>query len=369
MTLRSKVLLCAAVVASAPAWAQSGSVTVYGVLDEALEYNSGLNGNYREQANPGQWRLGLGSVPSRLGFRGEEDLGGGYRALFTLESGLNVDTGMLGQGGRMFGRQSWVGLAGEYGTVSAGRQYTMRYYGMLDADFFGSGSLGLGTLDSGIPNARADNALSYRGTFGAFSVGAQYSFGRDAASGNNPAATNCPGESTDATQCREWSLMGKYDGGNWGLVSAYERLYGGTAGTYGGLTSPSLTDSRLTVNGYLKMTNGRVGLGWLGRDNEGSPATPKSNMFWLEGELTVWAPFVLTGVVAQVKFDNSPDKATEVALRANYWLSKRTTVYVADAYVDNGGKLALPASTNSPGTPPLPGKSQNAFQVGVSHVF
>jgi predicted porin len=59
-----------------------------------------------------------GSLPSRLGFRGTEDLGNGLAAVFTLESGYNQDVGTLGQGGRLFGRQAWVGLRGNWARSS-----------------------------------------------------------------------------------------------------------------------------------------------------------------------------------------------------------------------------------------------------------
>ncbi|MET5021216.1 porin, partial [Burkholderia pseudomallei] len=58
------------------------------------------------------WRLPAvtGELASRWGLRGVEDLGGGYRALFALESGFNLRGGELGQGGRQYGRQAYVGL-------------------------------------------------------------------------------------------------------------------------------------------------------------------------------------------------------------------------------------------------------------------
>jgi predicted porin len=360
--------MCVALWCAAPAWAEENSITIYGVIDQVVEVDSGTNMGNGTSGH--DYRLGLGSVPSRLGFRGSEDLGGGFKALFVLEGGINPDTGTAGQGGRIFGRQSWVGLGGEYGTASFGRQYTMRYYAMLDADFFGAGSQGLGSLDSGIPNARADNAFSHRGTFGRVTAGANYSLGRDAVSGNNAAATNCAGEAAGAaTQCREWSVMAKYDSGNWGVASAYERQHGGTSGTYGGLTSPTLTDTRFTLNGFLKLERTRLGLGWLARDNEGSAATPKSNLYWLVGEQHLSDPVNLTAMYAQIAFKDSPNRADLVAARANYWFSKRTTIYISDAYIINHGTLALAASSNSPGAGPLPGESQNSLQLGLGHTF
>jgi predicted porin len=361
--------LCAAIalLGATSAWAQGSSVTIYGIADVAAEYDSGVNAGAGKSGN--QMRMGLGTWPSRLGFRGTEDLGGGQKALFNLEAGLNLDTGGLGQG-RMFGRQASVGLSGGFGTVLLGRLYSMRYYGMMDTDFFGPGSHGLGTVDSGIPNTRIDNAVSWRGSAGPFSGGLSYSLGRDTVAGNNPAATGCAGESaTDTSQCREWSAMAKYDGGRWGVVTAYERQNGGTAATYGGLTSSNLTDSRFSLGGYLHAAGGKLGVGWLARNNEGSTTTPRSNLFWLVGEKRISAPVTLTGMVAHISFKDSANKATLLTLRASYALSKRTTVYVSDAYIRNSGTLALAASANSPGTGPLPGRAQNSLQVGITHRF
>ena len=137
-----------------------------------------------------------GSSPSRLGFRGTEDLGDGLRALYTLEMGFAPDSGSSNQGGRLFGRQAFVGLSGPWGSVTLGRQYTMLFWSMLDADILGPNIYSSVSLDSYIANARADNALAYRGTFGEFTLGATYSFGRDVVNaGPSPGGTNCAGES------------------------------------------------------------------------------------------------------------------------------------------------------------------------------
>ncbi|SRR5450830_263246 len=371
MKYRATLCLAGAMVVAAPAWAQQtdttigqSSVTIYGVIDTGVEYVRGVPTTGGATGN--QFRVGYGATPSRIGFRGTEDLGGGMRAIFAIEGGFAADTGASSQA-RLFGRQAFVGLDGNFGTISLGRQYTMRYFGMLDADIFAAASEGLGSLDAGIPNARADNSVSYRNKFGAFSGGVNYSFGRDTASASNPTATNCPGESTDARQCREWSWMLKYDGGNWGLVSAYERQYGGTSATYGGLTSPNLTDSRLTVNTYAKLGDTQLGAGWLYRNNDGG-TLKKSNLYWLVVSQTVSPQFVMDGMAAINKFDAN-DKAVLLTLRGTYLLSKRTSLYLTLSSMKNTGILALPVSTNPPGTGSLPGGSQQSIMAGVRHAF
>ena len=57
--------------------------------------------------------------------------------MFTLESGFNVRGGDLGQGGRLFGRQAFVGLKSGFGTLAFGRQYTMTYLALQGADIIG----------------------------------------------------------------------------------------------------------------------------------------------------------------------------------------------------------------------------------------
>jgi predicted porin len=66
---------------------------------------------------------GLGVDQSRFGLRGSEDLGGGLKAIFTLESGFGIGNGKLSNNGGMFNRQAFVGLSSQYGTVTLGRQY------------------------------------------------------------------------------------------------------------------------------------------------------------------------------------------------------------------------------------------------------
>lgn len=359
------ICLFSAAMAAAPARAES-SVTMYGLLDDGIEYVRGTATADGKTSH--EFREGYGTAPSRLGFRGSEDLGGGLSAIFTLESGISVDTGTLSQGGRLFGRQGYVGISGDFGTLTVGRQYTMRYYGMLDADIFAASQQGLGSLDSGIPNARADNAISYRGTAGAFTGGVNFSTGRDAVSANNPTATNCPGETAIARQCREWSAMAKYDGGGWGLVSAYERQYGGTTATYAGMTSPDLRDSRFTVNAYMKLADSRLGAGWLRRVNDAGN-TPRSQLYWVVAAVPATPLLMFDAMLAMNRFEDSPNKAVLLTMRAVYSLSRRTGIYLSASFINNSGTLASAVSTNAPGTGPLPGGAQQSLMMGVRHAF
>src|ERR1700688_50443 len=94
------------------------SVTLYGVIDEGFDYTNNVNGKKDYELQSGY------AQGSRWGLKGAEDLGGGVKALFQLENGFDVNSGNLNQGGRMFGRQAYVGLSSaKLGTVTLGRQY------------------------------------------------------------------------------------------------------------------------------------------------------------------------------------------------------------------------------------------------------
>ena len=121
--------------AASDASAQSG-VTIYGLLDVALVGEGGGSSGSVTKISSG---VGAGS---RLGIRGSEELGNGVSALFLMENGFQADTGAMGQGNLLFGRQIYAGLRGRFGTVLLGRQYTPEYLVVVFADPFGAGYVG-----------------------------------------------------------------------------------------------------------------------------------------------------------------------------------------------------------------------------------
>lgn len=365
--MKKKLIAAGAMIAaSTVSYAQNTNVTVYGLIDTGIEHVTNVGA-----AGSGLTRIPTltGSLPSRIGFRGAEDLGGGLKAVFTLENGFAPDDGSLGQGGRLFGRQAFVGLSGDWGIVSLGRQYTMLFWSLLDSDVLGPNIHGLGSLDSYIPNARADNAIAYRGTFNGLTVGATYSLGRDTVNaGPSPAGTNCAGENAaDSKACREWSLMAKYDTASWGVAAAHDRINGGP-GAFAGLISSSLSDSRTTLNGYVKFGPAKLGGGVIRRDNEAS-ATPKSNVYFIGGTYSITPAFTVDAQLSKLDVKNSANGATLFAVRGLYSLSKRTAVYVTAGHISNDGTLNLSVSGGAPGSNPVAGGSQTGLMIGMRHFF
>jgi predicted porin len=365
--LKTKLVFLSAL-AAPMVFAQAPSgVTLYGVVDSGVEYITNVG-----PAGDGLARVpsNTASSPSRWGLRGSEDLGGGLRANFVLESGFGADTGTLGQGGRMFGRQAHVGLSGSWGSVAVGHQYTMLFWSILDADVLGPNVFGIGSLDAYFPNARSSNAISYRGTFSGMTLGAHYSLGRDPVNaGPSPAGTNCAGESAaDSSACRAWSLMVKYDAPTWGVAAVVDRQNGGP-GAFGGLTSSQLRDTRSMVNGYYKLNNLKLGAGLMRRDNEGNAAAPKSDLLFIGATYNVTPAFALDGEYFRLDFKNSANQANLLVLRGTYSFSKRTAVYASLGRISNDGTLAASVSGGAPGSAPVAGGGQSGLMLGVRHNF
>ena len=362
-------LLTAAALATTGAHAQSSNVTIYGIIDASVEYLNGVGANGDSiKRMPG---LTGGISPSRLGFRGTEDLGDGLKAVFTIEQGFGVDSGTLNQGGRAWGRQAFVGLQGSWGTVTLGRQYSMLFWSQLDADILGPAMFGSGSLDSYLPNSRVDNAIAYRGTFNGFTVGATYSFGRDAATATtaSPSATLCAGESTDSKACRQWSVLAKYDTPTWGVSAAVDEIRGGTSATFAGLSSSALTDRRSTIAGWAKFGDVKLGAGVIDRKNDGSATTPKSQLWYFGASYPVTAAFTVDAEVFKLDYKNTANEATLFAVRGVYTLSKRTAVYATAGRIDNDGTLALGVSNAAAGNGPAAGSGQTGLALGVRHSF
>lgn len=193
-----KKMIALACIAVVPAWAQS-QVTIYGIVDSGIEWQHSSAGSM----GPGRSTFNVMSgsrSASRLGFRGVEDLGGGLKAFFQLEHGMNVDDG-TGAGSAFFGRSSHVGLSGTWGEMRLGRDYLPAFWAMMRNDINAFGLYGnSGTVGQiGSSNmSRASNGLFYtspslNGFFGRFA----YGFGEEGAARANDLG-------------RTWALSAEY---------------------------------------------------------------------------------------------------------------------------------------------------------------
>ncbi|PQV43536.1 porin [Paraburkholderia sp. BL21I4N1] len=162
-----------------------GSITPYGIIDEAVQWQSNVNGGKKVVLDSLN-----GISGSRLGFAGAEELGSGLHAIFTLESGLNVPNGTYAQGGTAFGRQAFVGLSSDkYGALTLGRQYDMIFYFPLP--LYGGAVVGTllthpAELDNTADSIRLNNSIRYMSPdIRGFKFGGEYFVG--GVSGNTTA--------------------------------------------------------------------------------------------------------------------------------------------------------------------------------------
>ena len=193
--MKTIVAVACAAFAAHCAMAQTAGVTLYGVADLGLRNGSGLTAS--NAAAPGSTHsLGSGiHTTSRWGLRGSEDLGGGAKALFQFESGLNADTGAPANATKYFDRASWVGLQGSWGTLALGRQTTtladaispvdplaMRFASFnpsIGVAALSQHGLGIqyGSAGATSGSYRLDNSLKYTGRFGGFTARAMWGIG------------------------------------------------------------------------------------------------------------------------------------------------------------------------------------------------
>ena len=171
-----KVRLVALTVLGALSGAVSAqsSLTLYGVVDVGYQWNE-LPTNVGTTASPRIQPESVGAINgghvfgNRWGLRGSENLGGGWEAIFTLESGFAIDTGTAAQGGRLFGRQSFAGVSSDYGQLVAGRLGTFSsgtgsfdMFGRIDPFMTGFGLAAIGNTFISANALRFDNAVLYR---------------------------------------------------------------------------------------------------------------------------------------------------------------------------------------------------------------
>lgn len=360
-----------ALLATGCAHAQNGAappqVQLYGIVDAGVEYVRHVgSGGASVTRMPG---LSGGQLPSRWGLRGTDDLGAGLRAVFTLEAGFAVDTGATLQGGRGFGRQSFVGLQGDWGTLTFGRHWTMTFFSMVDADVIGPSVFGLATFDPYLPNARVDESVSYRGTFNGITLGGTYSLGRDGA-----APANCSGEAR-TRECRAWSALLKYDAPRWGVALAQDHLEGGVSGGFFGQpagTTPSAanTDTRTHLHGYVRVGDAKLGGGLIRRKLKARPTPLDTHLYYIGAVAPIAGAFSVDAQLIAMRDDRPGTNAHTLVVRGNYALSRRTATYAMLGQVRNGRNAAYSVSAGEVvSVAPISGRSQTGFMVGVRHSF
>lgn len=219
-----KKIAIAVAAAMTAATASAADFTLYGIVDTGLGYT---NLDTLEDPTVNRFEMINGyNSGSRFGFKGTEDLGNGYSVSFVLENGFYSDSGVLGQGGRMFGREAQVKFHSPYGTLSFGRAGTLLSgAGTLDifgmnADVLPGGWDGIFNIGNYQGNGmRLDNMVTYQTpTAAGFTGYLQYSFANDTTSGDDDSKPN------ERNSNRYFAGGLTYNNGPSGVVAVYDTL-------------------------------------------------------------------------------------------------------------------------------------------------
>ncbi|WP_322051943.1 porin [Paraburkholderia bannensis] len=376
--------------ASVAAHAQS-SVTLYGALDTSVAFfgnQAGKNGS----GNTFQMMSGNVS-PNLWGLKGTEDLGNGLSAIFKLESGFNIDNGEQKQGGRMFGRTAMVGLSSNTGgTVSLGRQYDPLIdllQPMTDDVNFGSAFATPGDIDNYDNSYRTNNSVKYTSpNWAGLQVSAMYAFG---------------GQAGSIGAGQTWAVAAAYNHGPFGFGAGYFKANSnsGKAASFDGLdpNTDVNVDSSAISGGFVSANSlqiiravgnynygpFQVGVSYSNVDYAnyvsaaGSNSDTKFNtgQFFLNYQVT---PMALLGFgYNYTKGSGNGVNASynQFTLGGDYFLSKRTDIYVLAGYqkasghtidADTGALVNATASFGDFGNDATTNKQAMAM-IGVRHHF
>ena len=334
--------------------AQSTNVTAYGTLDTGIASTNGANAaGTVTSVESGQQSY------SRLGFKGSEDLGSGMKAIFDLEAGLNLSTGNVGlsgagnnipadQNNNLFSSQAYLGLAGNFGAVKLGRQFSPLYiaYGSIDPfvtgfaaninNFFGTDALNSSNYQR-MSNAAiyetSDNLAGFKGSvaygFGgvAGDTSAQSQVGASLGYANGPLTVSYAYHQANNQQ----------SGNPAASVDTFKTNFIGAAYAFGPVKVHAAFD----------------------QNRQGSSFKTQDYLLGFTVPFGAQAVFV-DYTHKDNKLVSSAD-ADQYAVGYTYNLSKRTNLYGAYTYVKNQGHSWIDTE--------VAGNSVGTVQLGIRHSF
>jgi predicted porin len=397
-----KSLLALAVLGSFAAAAQAqSSVTIYGILDTGIAYQSKA-ATAGQTSNHSLFSMQSGIMSgSRFGFKGSEDLGGGLKANFQLEAGINVDDGSFsGQDTSgstvMFRRISTVGLSGGFGSVNLGRQTDFAYSGLggggmtafSSAGYFGGFTGTNGTTQARLQGDRTNNSIRYdMNAIGGLTGGLMYGMGEQAGGGSAGAAYAAGLKYENGPL----SVGGSYFKSKLGATPADRALYSGStlaqaltnynAGDQGTTTSTLGASYNFGGAGKLYGNWSRVKMQAYGTStifNSASIASTSANdkldlyEIGYNYDLTASLKLMTAYSRTNVHFTSGlpQGKLDQLNIGTDYFLSKRTDLYTLASYARTSNVTnPLKFSTSSPNAGPIGAGGAFGVAVGIRHAF
>ena len=360
--LKSIVTIAVLGGSAAAAWAQSG-VTTYGVLDAGVVGEGGC-------VNGCTTRVGSGiASASRIGIHGSEAIGQNTSAIFGLETEMRLDTGRAAgrnqEKNERLEHRAWVGLSGEFGAITVGRQYNLQYLALTDvADPFKGGTAGSASNLIGGPR-RTDNGVQYYKIFpNGFEGGVSWAardldtspagraWGMTVGLSSGPLTVRAAHRNQNAVRVNLNSKTSNDTNSKNSIVAANLRLGWGTA------------------YAAYSMSRGLASSPLFNPDNPyaaGIARTPSSNsrdvLFGFAIPVDHSITF-LTSYIRKNDRDLANQDANQMAIGASYSLSRRTDFYAAYSHIRNRNGAGYTVGNAS-----APGSGNKAFNVGMRHAF
>jgi predicted porin len=336
--MKKSLLALAVLTAVTGAASAQSSVTLYGKVDLGLVLDSGSAAGKSIRVSSGV------TGGSRIGFKGVEDLGGGMKAAFQLETGYCADSAAgapnFCTGSNQFmGRQAHGDLTGAFGAISAGRQYSLGFNNLSTIDPFGTGFAGQVNNIVDPSGIRLNNSVTYSTpNLGGFTASGEIAFGE---------------------QTGNWEANRETGAG----------LTYASGPAYVGFTFYDVSDS--TGSGAARknyLLGGTYDFGVVKVHALAQKSTGAASLDVLDIMAGVTVPVAGGNVMASYIHHNDrtgADKdANQLGIGYLYPLSKRTAVYTAFGRIQNqhGAAFTVGNATEA-------GTGNKAFNLGVVHNF
>ncbi|GAB7539963.1 porin [Burkholderia sp. 3C] len=339
-TLTHPLIALALAGAFAPVAHAQSSVTLYGSLDAGVLYVNNAGGH-------NQWLQNNGGLSNTyFGLRGAEDLGGGRKAIFRLQSAFSLGNGAFARNESGFNRMAYVGLQDNvYGTLTVGRQFDsiVDYLTPLSLSGTASGvNLALHPLDNDSLSTQRStaNAVKFESAnYAGFHFGGSFGFSND----------------TNFSNGRAWSVGAGYENGPLSVGAAYDQSNNSALTNPNGAAAddsiPAGVHRTFGVGAHYVYGPATVGVLWTHSKVEdsrlaGVPNDIRFDNIELNGTYALAPSLALLGGYTYTfgktsgagSASGSP-KWHSATLAADYSLSKRTDVYLAAVYQHASGTL------------------------------
>jgi len=365
--------LIALALAALPVAHAMADVTIYGTIEADMESNKSYANGVKDVNNKPKAVTRIDDTGSLIGFKGNEDLGNGLKAIWQVEQGLNIDgttgsTSGNGYGNTFATRDSFVGLQGAFGKVRIGKLSTFLNSdaGAPDAWIYGKGVNGQSYSSINQLDGRVNNAIRYDIPEFVAGLSGAVVYGVDETNATNKQNTFSIGSTyTNSGYFGTFGYQrynnnyqtagGEYKAGNyWRLEAGYNANNILAAAYFGKSKLSSDTDSTFNPIGITAVTSTTDG-------TTASLVEKKEAGLTLGYTIGAFTPKFSYGRVWGVSLDNVKKSGhlNQYVLGTDYALSKRTTAYASYGYVQDSFRNDAGEKYSN----------ERTIAVGVQHKF